>query len=200
MQCFHTLIDYSKNSFIQLSVFDENFTTDSYTPQYLQELADGLRPQDSYIRIDGTPQYLQSLLIQARALFLNGPPVYYEHLTSEQKNFLVEQGATFTLYFLGVIPQVHKVISSQHFTLVNHNIRDASGQVRFQGNEYWIFDFRETALREEINNFRRYNPQRLCFITYGAEHDFSDDFAGHPFQSGHDFCLNWKNNTALPQI
>ena len=199
-QLFHTLLDYSKSPQIQLSVFDERFIKDSYNPQFLQELASGLRPQDEYTRVDGKEFVLQNLLAEAKSLFPHGPPLEYEHLSSNQKHFIVEHGATFTLYFLGTIPQIHKVITSQHFTLVNQNIRDANDQIRFEGNDYWIFDFRERALREEVHNFRLYNPQRFCFIAYGADHDFSDDFAGYPFQSGHEFCLNWKNQSAYPQI
>lgn len=199
-QLLSTLLDYSKASHIKLSVFDENTVKDGYNPQYLQELAAGLRPRDTYTRVDGLEFSLQNLLAQAKAFFSHGPPLYYEQLSSGQKNFLVEHGAIFTLYFLGVISQIHKVIQPHHFSMVNQRVRDANGQVRFEGNDYWIFDFREMALREEVNNFRLYNPHRTCFIVYGAEHDLSDDFAGYPFQSGHDFCLNWKNNSVLPQI
>ena len=96
------------------------------------------------------------------------------------------------MYLLGQIPKIHKVSSDGQFQLVKSQVMSPGG-AQIEGNEYWIFNFRERELQKEVLSFymRNYHPRKLIFIAYGASHDFSDEFAGRPFQSGREICLGW---------
>ena len=121
-------------------------------------------------------------------------PAFYEQMIPEQKRLLWDLGAIFTLYFLEEIPRIHKVINQQDFNLVDQQLgRDYSPE-NIQRNHQWVFTYREQRLKLMVQNFLIQNPswQGLIFITYGRNHDLSDDFAGYPFQSGDPFCLGWE--------
>ena len=200
-QLIHTILDYNLSP-LSLSVFDENFITDTYNDLYFQNLSGGLLSSDTYQRIDGRIFRVEEQMRIAQHLFPNAViPRYYEHLSQPQKDFIFNIGASFTLYLLGRIPRIHKVISPESFLLVKSRIYDPSGQIRFEGNESYIYGFREDELKKEVLRLlhSNYNLQRLILIAYGASHDFSDDFRGYPFQSGNPFCLNWENQIQLPQ-
>ena len=186
-QLLHTIIDY-KRSGRAFFVFEEQAITD-YTPAYYQNLLSG-QIRGEYTRMDGQIFHLNERIQTAKNLFRNGFPNYYEYLSPQQKDYLFNMGASFTLYFLGEIPQIHKVISREKFKLAEANLRDSSGRIR--KNNYWIYNFRELELRNEVLNFRRnHGSQGIIFIAYGASHNLYDEFAGFPFQSSHNFCLNW---------
>ena len=191
-QLFHTLLDYNRSHW-DISLFEESFITDTYNEAYFRSLHSGQNTADAYKRIDGKVFNTGELLRKAEFLFQNGLPRYYEHLSPAQKDFLFNLGAGFTLYLLGEIPRIHKVISYSQFQLAKANLRDITGQIRTEGNHYWVFDFREQELQKEVINFyiRNYHPRKIIFIAYGAGHNFSDEFAGRPFQSGHEICLGW---------
>ena len=218
-QLFHTIIDYNRSPW-DLSIFDENFTTDTYNPAYFYSLtvdaealmtintcnpapiqslmADEKTPDKyKYKRIDNVTFDLRKLRNQAECLFRSGLPRYYELLNSYQKNFFFNIGASFTLYLLGEIPKIHKVISPNRFLLAKEALSDSSGQLNLQGDPYWIYTFREEELKKEVLKF--YNPQKILFIAYGASHDFLKQFKNYPFQSGHKFCLGWTENLGNSQ-
>ncbi len=193
-QLLHTILAY-KGSRRPIFVFDERITVDGYDSQYFQMLSSGsVSPTQSYTRIDGKEFFLVERFQRARHLFGNNIPDKYEYLSPEQKQFIFNTGAPRTLYLLGKIDRLYKVISKGSFDLVKGQTHQ--GGV-IQGQEYWIFDFREQELRKEVLNFLQTNPglQGLIFVSYGADHDFSDEFAGLSFQSGHSFCLNWQNHS-----
>ena len=198
-QLLHTLIDYNRNLGGQIAVFDEHVTyTDFYTPQYYSELAGGMRPTDSFsLGRTEPPLLLSERLRTAQALFGNGFPAYYEHLTPQQKEFLWTMGASLTLYLTGELSQVHKVITKDDQNYVEANLNNNFTEENLNNNLHLVLDYRNQALVREVNEFYRqgYNP-RLVFIAYGKAHHFSNYFAGYPFQSGHDFCLNWESNSS----
>lgn len=198
-QLLHTILDYNRSQ-RNLFVFDEHFTTDTYNSQYFQSLSS--RQSDTYQRIDGQIFKIGQLSNRAKHLFINGIPRYYEHLSSEQKNLLFNIGATFTLYLLGEIPRIHKVISPEQFLLVKNALLNPNNTLELQGNDYWVYDFREGELKKEVLNFlqNNRNSQRMTLlIAYGANHDLSDEFSGFSFQAGHNFCLKWEDTTVPSQ-
>lgn len=194
-QLLHTILDYKKAG-KNVLLFDENNTQDFFDEiNYSRILSSNM----TYERLDGTHFQLRERIQTANHLFAQGIPRYYEHLNKLQKDFLFNSGASFTLYFLKKIPKIHKVISVSDHELVLSHIQDISGTLQLEGeeSEYWQFAFRESRLREEVLKvFRTLNTQvlsqNLILIAYGFKHDFTDEFAGFPFQSG-SFCLKWKN-------
>ena len=192
-QLFHTILNYNRSQW-DISLFEESVITDTYNEDYLRSLQSGQRNGDQYTRIDGRSFQIAERLQTANNLFQNGIPGYYEHLTPPQKQFLFDMGASFTLYLIGEIPRIHKVISYNQFQVAKNNLRDITGQMRVAGNSYWIFDFREEELRKEVLSFYRqyYHPRKIFFIAYGTAHSFVEEFAGLPFQSGHELCLMWE--------
>ena len=195
-QLLHTLLDYNRSLRGFLTVFDEVITEDGYDLNYLSELERGLVSSDQVTRLDGRIFNLTERYQTARNLFGGGFPSYYEHLNELQKQFLYDTGASLALYFVREIAQLYKVISPQKFNVVKNSIigiNENSDQYRYQ-----VFTVRELELRIQIQQFYQRNPtyRGLVFIAYGANHDFSDEFAGYPFQSGHPFCLNWTQSSS----
>ena len=203
-QLLHTIIDYHRSA-KPLAIFDEHVTSDGYDSSYIQRLEQGtVPPSDFYEKFNGSTFYFAERYRSARSLFGQGFPSHYEYLNELQKKFLFDTGASRTLYFLKEISQIHKVISPERFKLFRANLIGditSSNSLNFNENQYWIFTFRDRELRSEVdkfyqkNSFYRYNG--LVFIAYGANHDFSDDFIGLPFQSGHDFCLKWRHSSSV---
>lgn len=194
-QLMHTIIHYNRYPYRHLFVFDENIVTDYYDQNYFALLSSGGANSDTYQRSDGRIFQIRERQNTARQLFSSGFPKYYEHLSKLQKDFLFNTGASLTLYFLGEIPKIYKVISPESFDLVKRNVQNLYGQVELEGNDYWVFDFREEELRKEVVNFLQKNnsSKNIILIAYGATHNIADEFANWPFQSGHNFCLNWLN-------
>ncbi|MBC6415227.1 MAG: hypothetical protein GDA46_02410 [Bdellovibrionales bacterium] len=187
-QLLHTLIDYNR-SYQALAVFDEHITDDTYNENYVSNSS------DSFTKLDGSKFFVTERKNLALKLFQSGFPAFYEHLNQLQKDYLWTMGASLTLYFLKEIRRLYKVIEKQSFDLVlaklGNNFTDINNL-----NSYWIYQYREQELKLQIQNFYKSRPawKGLAFIAYGKKHDFSDDFQGYPFQSGHSFCLNWSNN------
>ena len=200
-QLLHTIIDYSR-SHRRISIFDEHVSTDAYDENYFQSLSRGLASRDTYTRLDNRVFNLEERLKSAQHLFGNGIPGYYEHLSMPQKDFLFQTGASFSLYFLKEIPRLYKTIALQKLKLVEANLRDQNNQLQLEGRDYWVFTFRELELKREVLSFlqKNHQSQRIIFIAYGANHDFSDEFIGYPFQSGHSFCLNWLKGRLPPTL
>lgn len=191
-QLFHTVVDYKRFQW-DVAFFDEFTTIDDYNENFFRILHTEQGEFEGYRRIDGTKVYLQKKLQEAKFLFQAGMPPYYELLIPAQKEFLFNIGAGFTLYLLGEIPRIHKSISPGGWAQVKANTQSASGHFYLEGNRYWTHTFREQELQKEVLNFfhRFYRPGILILIAYGASHDFSDEFAGRPFQSGNNICLQW---------
>ncbi|MCY4321695.1 MAG: hypothetical protein OXC37_04765 [Bdellovibrionaceae bacterium] len=197
-QLLHTIIDYHRSLRGGLAIFDERVTTDSYDSNYIQSLENGFANSDTYTKLSGEVFYFSERYKTAKILFGQGFPSHYEYLNEPQKQFLFDTGASLTLYFLQEIPKIYKVISQEKFDLVRSNLLGiSSNYIDNPQNQYWIFTFRDMELRREVNEFYRQNSfyRGLIFIAYGAKHDFSDDFVGFPFQSGHDFCLRWDRSS-----
>ena len=191
-QLLHTILDYSRSR--SLLLFDEHITVDKYNSQYLQSLSSG--QFDEYTRVDGYAFQMAERLQTAQRSFGHGIPNYYEHLSPVQKDYLFNMGASFTAFLLGKIPRIYKVINPGHFISIRDRLLDSSGRFNFQGKDHLVYDEREIALRTEVLNFwRSHNPRTIFMIAFGARHDFSNEFVGFPFQSGHNFCLNWLNQS-----
>ncbi len=200
-QLLHTLLDYNRSA-RPLRLFDENIIHDGYNEAYFQGLLAGQSLNDTYKKIDGSHSTMGAMLTQARS-FQTGFPEFYEHLTPPQKDTLFQVGASLVLYLLGEIPQLHKVITPNSFHLAIANLRDINGNLLLKGNDYWLFDFREEELRKEVAYFFSQNLsfRGIVLIAYGANHDLSNEFTGHAFQSGHKFCLDWaKHSPKAPVI
>ena len=196
-QLLHTILDYNRSPSRELSVFDENITSDNYNKNYLQAISSGQASADTYTTLYNRRFYLAERFQEAERQFKRtGFPGFYEHLSSAQKDFLFHTGASLTLYLLGEIQRIHKVISPGNFSIVRTRLLGPDGILRLAGNDYWLYDVREGELKKEVLNFlqQNHNPRTLVFIAYGARHDFSNEFAGYPFQSGHNFCLRWLDS------
>ena len=191
-QLLHTIRDYNRSPW-QLYVFDENITADGYDQNYLQNVSRG-NITGTYKFLDGRVFEIKEQIKRARREFHRIPP-YYENLTKTQKNFLFNMGASFTLYFLGEVPKLYKVITPEGYKIIKAHL--TPGNV-FQpvGKNHVIFGQREWFLKNEVLDFynRNYSSKMLIFIAYGANHNFYDEFSGLPFQSGHGFCLSWSNS------
>ena len=196
-QLLHTILDYNRSPSRELSVFDENITSDNYNKNYLQAISSGLAFADTYTKLDGRIFQIEERFKTAEQLFKRtGFPGFYEHLSPEQKDFLFHTGASFTLYLLEEISRIHKVISPASFSIVRARLLGPGGVLKLEGNDHVLFDVREGELRKEVLGFlqRNYNSRALALIAYGAKHNFSNEFAGYPFQSGHNFCLKWLDS------
>ena len=193
-QLLHTISNY----FPDVAVFDENVTTNVFGPGMLRSLKKGLGGKSFYERADGEKFYLQDRFYEARNLFHAGIPPYYDQLGAWQKEFLFQTGAPLTLYFLGHIRQVHKVIEPEDFQFVLGYIKQQGGVERVLSKpqkDYYIFTFREEKLKLQVIGFFNINPsfQGISLIAYGARHDFTDDFTGFPFEDGIS-CLQWDSD------
>ncbi len=205
-QLLHTILAYSKSR--QVAVFDESVIHDEFDESYSQILQAGSPSKNAYTdRGDGRKFLHTERLFLARRLFGNGIPQYYEYLNQNQKSFLFNMGASFTLYFLGKIPRVYKVIERQDFERLRASLFPSGSTFAFSAEkgvdatkDYWIYDFREYKLREQISEFYRQNPgySGVILIAYGINHDLSDEFAGFAFQAG-SFCKNWADSRFFPQ-
>lgn len=199
-QLMHTLIDYQQALRDHLAVFDEHISSDRYNFNYIQSLESGLAGADTYEKLNGNIYHYSERYRTAYSLFGNGFPSHYEYLNELQKKFLYETGASLTLYLLQEIPQIYKVISQEQLKVAKANLTgDFLTGSEGNASYYWIFTFRDMELRREVNKFYQARPSYtgLVFIAYGANHDFSDDFAGLSFQSGHDFCLGWTDSSSV---
>lgn len=199
-QLLHTTIAYNRSG-RPLALFDEGFISDLYNEEFLQQLTNG-EAINTITRLDKQTFSMTERLHTAKSLFPTIPR-YYEHLTEQQKDFLYNSGSSLTLYLLGEVPKIHKVATEADWDVVKINTQDISGILQLtEQNNYWIFDFREQALQQQVFRFinSNYNPQTLILIAYGKAHDLSNEFSAYQFQSGHNFCLNWRKypNQPLP--
>jgi len=203
-QLLHTILDYIRSPSRELSVFDENITSDNYNKNYLQTISSGQASAHTYTKLDGRTFQMGERLKKAEQLFKRtGFPGFYEYLSPAQKDFLFHTGASLTLYLLGGISRIHKVISPGNFSIIRARLLGPGGILRLEGNDYWLFDARELELKKEVLNFlqQNYNPRILVLIAYGAKHNFSNEFVGNSFQSGHNFCLKWLDSSRqLPPV
>ena len=199
-QLLHTIVDYQRSLRGNLSVFDEHITSDSYNADYIQALENGLAESDTLTKLNGAVFRYSERFRTAKNLFGQGFPSHYEYLNELQKKYLFNTGASLTLYFLKEISKIYKVISPENMSVVKANLVGSSSDfLERNENEYWIYTFRDMELRREVDRFYQKNPfyRGLVFIAYGADHDFLDDFAGLPFQSGKDFCLIWDHSSSV---
>ena len=200
-QLLHTIIDYNRSN-RRIAVFDEHIITDSYNQNYIRQLEQNPQSPDTFSRLDGTEFFITERKNLAVQLFQNGFPAFYEHLTEQQKRYLWDVGASLTLYFLKEISRLYKVIDSNKFDLVKANLGYDFSSSNVSQNSYWAYEYRERELKLEVQNFYRVqtNWNGLILISYGKNHDFSDNFLGYPFQSGHSFCLNWNLSQSLSSL
>lgn len=197
-QLLHTLLDYNR-SYIRLAVFEESVITDLFNEDYINQIKQNSASADTFTRLDGTRFFIANERRRAVNLFQGGFPAFYEQMNPEQKKILWDLGASKTLYLLEEIPRLYSVIAFNEFELVKSQLGGDFSGANIQQNSYWVFTYREQRLRDRILFFRSQNPSwnGLVFIAYGRNHDFSDDFAGYPFQSGHSFCLAWDRTNRV---
>ena len=201
-QLLHTILTYFPN----VAVFDEHVTTNVFGPGVFEALQRGLGGDSHYERADGKIFYLQERFSTARSLFHGGIPSHYDRLGEVQKEYLFQTGASMTLYFLGYIRQLHKVIDFADFQIVLDQIQKHGGVKNFlkvssSNRDYYVFGFREQKLKLQVIEFFNINPafQGLALIAYGAHHDFKDDFAGYFFEENPN-CLQWDRKTSQPVL
>ena len=128
----------------------------------------------------------------ARSFFSEGIPRNLENFSHEQKDFLYRVGAVNTLYFLGAINVIFKVISQRDIDLVEINRRGLLTQRLLKvvkGEDYFIHNFRERKLKEEVDMFLSAYKERYgrdyggeVIIVYGGAHDLSQEFKNCSFQ------------------
>ncbi|MGI9548969.1 MAG: hypothetical protein ACR2M7_03180 [Bdellovibrionales bacterium] len=203
-QLLRTIIYYAKRG---VYVFDESVASDRMNPNLMNFLKQGHAP-GSYVRSDNQRFFFDERYREALNLFGKGIPKYYDFLTPTQKRYLVDTGAPFTLFYLGILPRIYKSISDKDLDIVKNQIKSPTGTLdtKNPANHYWVYSFREAKLKEEVLNLYNKNQAyqqnstasaALILIAYGSAHDFSDEFVGYPFQSNKDFCLRWDNDQIL---
>ena len=201
-QLLHTILFYKNN----VAVFDETINSDTYNEHTLTELREG-KNKTQVTFIDYTTYDLQERYNTTISLFYTGVPQYYEHLTPQQKDLLFKMGGALVAYFMGHIPNIHKVIHQDDFQVAREKLHALSQ--RYGGlskllevtkgqdsvRDYWLFKYREEKLQKEVVNFHQHRAsfKGLILISYGADHDFSDDFGGYSFETG-SHCNSWKEN------
>ena len=199
-QLLQTILMYHPD----IAVFDERVTVNDFSPKTFRLLKNNGKQSSEYRRADGTYFNLQERFDAARTLFHADIPSHYEHLTEQQKEYLFQTGAPRALYFLGYIPQLHKVIDYEDLVVVENFIKSRGGSGQFfktdgaasdADRKYYIYDFREKKLFHQVTEFFNINPgfTGMALLSYGANHDFSDDFAGYFFETG-SACLAWSND------
>ena len=203
-QLLHTILSYRA----QIVVFDEHAIKDTFTGTVFANLQRGIDSTTTET-LDGRTYQLQSLYEQARNLFPQGVQQYYEHLNSQQKTFLAEQGGSVTAFLLGEIPKIYKVIKYEDFQIALsyiNSLAQSHGGLNelFQlpnnkTRDYWVYHFREEKAFFEVVNFYENNPNYngLVLIAYGSNHDFSNEFQGYPFDNGKN-CPSYFENP--PQL
>ena len=200
-QLLHTILNNGNN----IVVFEESVQHDNYTQKKLNS------PNTYYfIRSDGQRFEWGERRRLARHLFPT-VPLYYEHLTEPQKQYIYDIGGVLTLFYLDQIPKIYKTIVSTDFEVVLANLKQEAKRLNHDffsflslpkgqspTRDYWLFDYREQKLFQEIAKFYQKNPnyKGLVLIAYGLAHDLSDDFAGFSFSTG-THCIQWIN-TAPP--
>lgn len=194
-QLLHTIISNYGN----IVIFEEGAHSDLYNKENL------LNPGSaSFTRLDQKIFFWSERKHLAQSIF-KSVPLYYEHLTQPQKQYLYDTGGSLTLFFMGYVDQIYKVISRENFSIAINNLNRLSSSYRGGFKElvglprganpqrdHWLFNYRENELKKEVLNFYQKKPnyQGVVLIAYGANHDFSDDFAGFPFSRGIN-CTNW---------
>ena len=189
----HTIL----NNYGNVVIFEEQVAHDHYNSETIKRSG-----TLSFTRLDNQRFFWSERIQLARRIFRT-VPLYYEHLTNEQKQYLYNTGGVLTLFFMGHVDHVYKTITSNDFDKALHNLIALSrsyknglselislpaGQNR--QSDYWLYDYRENKLKLEVLKFYQQNPnyRGLILIAYGANHDFSDDFAGFSFATGN-HCL-----------
>lgn len=198
-QLLHTILMYHPH----IAIFDERITTNDYGPETFRRLQNQGKSGTNYTRHDGRIFNLQERFNTAQNLFHTGVPQYYELLGELQKDYLFNTGGPLTLYFLGYIPRLHKVIDYRDLRIVMDQITSKGGVAKFfkassNQRDYYVYDFREEKLFFQVTEFFNLNPsfRGLTLISYGALHDLKDDFQGYLFEEGSS-CLDW-DSTSLP--
>ena len=201
-QLLHTILMYRHH---QIAVFDENVTVNDFSPKVFNNLENKGGRDVNYTRADGTIFNLQERFDTARSLFHAGIPQYYEQLAPRQMEYLFNIGAAITLYFLGYIPQLHKVIAHEDLQIVMDDIDRRGGvgnvfRVSSSEQDYYIYTFREEKLFFQVTQFFNINPSfsGLALISYGASHKLQDEFNGYPFEEGRS-CLDWDRPSSIQQ-
>lgn len=196
-QLLRTILMYHPH----IAVFDERITVNDYSPKTFNSLQNQGRRGTNYTRHDGKIFNLQERFDTARNLFHTGIPQYYEHLGELQKDYLFNTGAPLTLYFLGYIPQLHKVIDHKDLQIVMDQIENKGGvenffKVRANQRDYYVYDFREQKLFFQVTEFFNVNPSfnGLALVSFGALHKLQDDFEGYLFEKSKS-CLNWDGES-----
>ena len=199
-QLLRTILMYHPH----IAVFDEHVTINDYGPKVFNSLQNQGKSGVTYTRHDGTIFDLQLRFNEAQSLFHAGIPQYYDQLGELQKKYLLDTGGPLTLYFLGYIPQLHKVIDYGDLRIVMNHIKSQGGAGQFfrvssNQRDYYVYDFREEKLFYQVTTFFEINPSfnGLALISYGALHDMKDDFNGYPFEEGTS-CLRWDRDTSIP--
>ena len=194
-QLLHTILTYFPN----VAVFDENVTANVFGPKVFQALQQGLGGDSHYERADGQVFHMQERYNTAQNLFHADIPMYYDRMGEIQKEYIFQTGGSMTLYFLGHIRQLHKVIDLDEFQIILRQIEKYGGVEKFlrsvstdSNSRYYIYGFREERLKFQVETFFNINPSfhGISLVAYGADHDFRDDFTGYYFEEGR-HCLQW---------
>ena len=194
-QLLHTILNNHNN----IVVFEESVQHDVYTRENLNSLNNYY-----FIRSDQKKFEWNERQNLAKHLFPT-IPLYYEHLTEPQKQYIYDTGGVLTLFFLNQIHKIYKTITRADFDVawqslikeserLNSTFNDILSTPKGQNRtiDYWVFEYREQKLFQEVSKFYQKNPnyKGLVLIAYGINHDFSDDFLGYSFSTGN-HCVQW---------
>ena len=142
------------------------------------------------------------------------PHESYENLTQITKDFLIEFGGGFLLFYKRYLDVLYPSISPKDSDRIYSKIFSKqeeldnlieAGQQNNQDGEYileqlselakvyqemgyHIMDEREVLLKDEVMKLMSNSEEKIFFI-YGAAHDFSDEFEGESFHKVPDVCV-----------
>jgi len=104
----------------------------------------------------------------AKMFFPKGFPTNFHELTSLQKEFLYDQGATFTLFYLGEIPSLYKSIHRDVSDIFDNQIAEGAYEKISAPREIEAI---ECAKEAAINYFGK-KDDATVIIVFGGFHDF----------------------------
>jgi hypothetical protein len=103
-----------------------------------------------------------------KMIFPDGFPNTYSDLTKLQKEFLYEEGAVRTLFYLGDIKSIYKSIHKDASDTVSKEISEGKYEHVFMPRELEAI---ECAKEAALENFRNLDDASI-FLVYGGGHDF----------------------------
>ena len=104
----------------------------------------------------------------AKTIFPHGLPDDFDQLTSLQKEFLYEEGAAFTLFYLGNIPAVYKAIHQKVSEELDSKIAEGQNELIFEPREQEAMQCAKEAAIKKCGRI----DNATVILVFGRDHNF----------------------------